>query len=113
MIAARKFISDLLFIKYLVLRWEINIRKGERDRTGKGKQQERRDERHQGCWRDLCPKGGCAQYLPLFWGRIKGFVQGGDAHSGVPQVLPNTLPHAHPASLAATGTQPLVGFTSG
>lgn len=28
MIAARKFISDLLFIKYLVLRWEINIRKG-------------------------------------------------------------------------------------
>lgn len=34
MIAARKFISDLLFIKYLVLRWEINIRKGERDRTG-------------------------------------------------------------------------------
>lgn len=33
MIAARKFISDLLFIKYLVLRWEINIRKGERDQT--------------------------------------------------------------------------------
>lgn len=33
MIAARKFISDLLFIKYLVLRWEINIRKGERDRS--------------------------------------------------------------------------------
>lgn len=33
MIAARKFISDLLFIKYLVLRWEINIRKGgKRDR---------------------------------------------------------------------------------
>lgn len=36
MIAARKFISDLLFIKYLVLRWEINIRKGEKDRTGMG-----------------------------------------------------------------------------
>lgn len=30
MIAARKFILDLLFIKYLVLRWEINIRKGKR-----------------------------------------------------------------------------------
>lgn len=49
MIAARKFISDLLFIKYLVLRWEINIRKGERDRTREKKeQQERRDEMLQG-----------------------------------------------------------------
>lgn len=27
MIAGRKFISDLLFIKYSVLRWEINMRK--------------------------------------------------------------------------------------
>lgn len=48
MIAARKFISDLLFIKYLVLRWEINIRKGERDRSREEKQQERRDEMLQG-----------------------------------------------------------------
>lgn len=48
MIAARKFISDLLFIKYLVLRWEINIRKGERDQTREKKQQERRDEMLQG-----------------------------------------------------------------
>lgn len=56
MIAARKFISDLLFIKYLVLRWEINIRKGgKRDRTEGEKnqkeielQQEKRVERLQG-----------------------------------------------------------------
>lgn len=40
MIAARKFISDLLFIKYLVLRWEINIRKG-----GKGPKQGKKSSR--------------------------------------------------------------------
>lgn len=28
MIAGRKFILDLLFIKYSVLRWEINMRQG-------------------------------------------------------------------------------------
>lgn len=28
MIAGRKFILDLLFIKYSVLRWEINMRLG-------------------------------------------------------------------------------------
>lgn len=72
MIAARKFISDLLFIKYLVLRWEINIRKGERDPT-REKRSSRRG-RMRCCragWNGMEPKESLHLVLPLLGQRKK------------------------------------------
>lgn len=92
MIAARKFISDLLFIKYLVLRWEINIRKGERDQTRgekkkKKRQQERRDEMLWG-WLEGAgaPRRICTS-SHLSWDRGKRLTHGRDSHAGDIRVL--------------------------
>lgn len=96
MIAARKFISDLLFIKYLVLRWEINIRKGERDRARVKKQQERRDEMLQG-WLE----GDGAQREPAS-GPISPGTEGKGLH-GARMALP--APSQHPPVDARTQSQ--------
>lgn len=96
MIAARKFISDLLFIKYLVLRWEINIRKGERDQTRVKKQQERRDEMLQGCL-----EGDGAQRESAS-GPISPGTEGKGLH-GARMALP--APSQHPPVDARTQSQ--------
>lgn len=61
MIAGRKFILDLLFIKYSVLRWEINMRQG----VGCGGGRERNIEL------GPCQAGSCFVWAvpEAFWGQ--------------------------------------------
>lgn len=110
MIAARKFISDLLFIKYLVLRWEINIRKGERDQTRGGKKKKKSRRGGMRCcgagWKGLVPQGG---FAPLFTSpgtEEKGSHTAGTATLGTCGCSP--LPGVHPCmqGIQSWGYQP-------